>query len=377
MTKLCSVCGTENREEAQFCRACGTAFAAPAARSAARDADAAANVCGECAFQNKPGLRYCANCGAGLTATDGGGAAVGEASGGIEPPPISYPSFATVGPYPPAPPSTVPEIPDADAEIALRQQEASESDSAATPFENAPSSSRAPLLLGIVALVLVVGGALAWTFMRDSNPSPPAIGVTTPPVAATLPATSAAAPQVAAEAMPASTAAAAASAAAAAAPPPPAATTGALGAPPAAAPPLPQVGDAVPAASPAASGADIEAKRLAAEKRRERAARDKADRDAKAAADQRDQSAAAAQRAEQDAAARRRAEEAQRARSAAAPPTPATAAAPRGVREICGGRNAIAEAICQSRQCGQAEHAGEAICGQLREQEERRRNMQP
>ena len=26
MTKLCSVCSTENRDEAQFCRACGTAF---------------------------------------------------------------------------------------------------------------------------------------------------------------------------------------------------------------------------------------------------------------------------------------------------------------------------------------------------------------
>jgi hypothetical protein len=378
MTKLCSVCGTENREEAQFCRACGTAFAAPAARSAARNADVAANVCAECAFQNKPGLRYCANCGVSLAAAAAAGdAAVGEASGGSGPPPISYPSFATVGPYPPAPPSTVPEIPDADAEIALRQQEASESGSTAMPFDNAPSRSRAPLAIGIVALVLVVGGALAWTFMRHSDPSPPAIGVTTPPVAATLPATSAATAPLAAEAMPASTAAVSVATSAAAETPPPAATAGALAAPPAAAQPLPHVGDAVPAASPAASGAEAEAKRLAAEKRRERAARDKADRDARAIADQRDQTAATAQRAEQEAAARRRAEEAQRARSVAAAPPPAAAAVPHGVREICGGRNAIAEAICQSRQCSQAEHAGEAICRQLREQEERRRNMLP
>ena len=52
MSKLCSVCGTENREEAQFCRACGTAFAA--ARAAAESAadGSAANVCAECGFQN-------------------------------------------------------------------------------------------------------------------------------------------------------------------------------------------------------------------------------------------------------------------------------------------------------------------------------------
>ncbi|HEX4232888.1 MAG TPA: zinc-ribbon domain-containing protein [Caldimonas sp.] len=370
MTKLCSVCGTENREEAQFCRACGTAFTAAAPPSATSDGDSASNVCAECGFRNKPGLRYCANCGASLAAAaaGGGGAAVGEASGGIGPPPISYPSFATVGPYPPAP-STVPDLPDADAEIALRQQEAS--DSGAMPFENAPSPSRAPLLIGIVALVLVVGGALAWTFMRSSNPSPPAIGVTAPPVAATLPAASAAPPPVTVEATPAANAPA--TSAAAVATPPAAASAGVLGAPPAAAAPLPHVGDAVPAPSPD----EVEAKRLAAEKRRERAARDKADRDAKALAQQRDQSEAAAQRAEQDAAARRRAEEAQRARSVAAAPPPAAPAQPRGVREICAGRNAIAEAICQSRQCGQTEHAGEAICRQLREQEERRRNMQP
>jgi hypothetical protein len=373
MTKLCSVCGTENREEAQFCRACGTAFAAPASRSATSDDDTATNVCAECGFRNKPGLRYCANCGVGLAAaTAGGGAAVGEESGG-GPPPISYPSFAPVGPYPPAPPSTVPEIPDADAEIALRQQEADESGNATLPFGNTASPSRAPLLLGIVALVLVVGGALAWTFMRDSNSSPPAIGATTPPVAAPLPATSAAAPPIAVEATPASDATAATSPAAAETAPP-AATAEVLGPPPAAAPPLPHIGDAVPAAT----SPQVEAKRLAAEKRRERAAREKTDREAKALAEREQQSAAAAQRAEQEAAARRRADEAQRARSAAvaAPPPPA-AAPPRGVREICAGRNAISEAICQSRECGHAEHAGEAICRQIRAQEEQRRNMQP
>jgi NMD protein affecting ribosome stability and mRNA decay len=31
MTKLCPVCGTENKDEAQFCRSCGGAFPPSAA----------------------------------------------------------------------------------------------------------------------------------------------------------------------------------------------------------------------------------------------------------------------------------------------------------------------------------------------------------
>ena len=69
MTKLCSVCGTENRDEAQFCRSCGTAFPAFAPASA-EDAQLAAGItCDECTFQNKPGVRYCANCGVSLLGT--------------------------------------------------------------------------------------------------------------------------------------------------------------------------------------------------------------------------------------------------------------------------------------------------------------------
>ncbi|MGZ5132996.1 MAG: hypothetical protein ACXWJ1_17035, partial [Caldimonas sp.] len=76
------------------------------------------------------------------------------------------------------------------------------------------------------------------------------------------------------------------------------------------------------------------------------------------------------------AAARRRAEEAQRAaRATAVPPPPAPAPVQaRGVREICAGRGTIAEAICQSRECGAPAHANEPICKQVREAEERRRN---
>jgi hypothetical protein len=375
MTKLCSVCGTENREEAQFCRACGTAFATtPGVRGVT---DNGANVCSECGFQNKPGLRYCANCGMSL-------AAVGEGAGSTSasdadapyssPPPISYPSFAPVAPYPPAPSDSgpLPDIPDPDAEIALLQQRRSD---AASPFSSPAAPNRAPLVIGGFAALLAVAGVAAWIFMRGSNPAPPAVGTTTPPVVA-VPAPGAAPATTSVMPAPMSGAAPATAGASAVEPPPATATapttattTSPLGAPPAAAAPLPQVTN--PGETP-----EEEAKRLAAEKRREKAARDKAERDAKAKAATDQQTAAAA---EQEAQARRRAEEAQRARQSTAtpaPPPPQPVAQARGVREICAGRGTIAEAVCQSRQCGSAEHANEPICRQLREQDERRRNMQ-
>ncbi len=361
MTKLCSVCGTENREEAQFCRACGTAFSAQLPRAATENSPQ--NVCAECGFHNKPGLRYCANCGMSLAAAAASDVA-GNAAAGGSPPPLNYPSFAPVAPYPPAPvDDAVPELPDPDAEIALRQQEAAEGASGAMLFETPPSRGRAPIVIGAVAVALVVAGALAWTYMRRSDPSPPAIGATTPLVPPTVPASTA---PVLVEQAPAAPAVASTASAVDAAP---AAAAPVEALPPAAARPLPKVGDAIPPES-----AEAEAKRVAAE-RRARAARDKAERDAKAAADQ---SAAAAQRAEQDAA-RKRADDAQRARAAAAPapapPVPAVAQA-RGVRELCAGKGTIGEAVCQSRTCGQPEHANEPICRQLREQDERRRNFQ-
>jgi hypothetical protein len=48
----------------------------------------------------------------------------------------------------------------------------------------------------------------------------------------------------------------------------------------------------------------------------------------------------------------------------------------RGVREICAGRGTIAEAVCISRECASSQHANEAVCRQVRETEERRRNYQ-
>jgi hypothetical protein len=139
-------------------------------------------------------------------------------------------------------------------------------------------------------------------------------------------------------------------------------------------PAMPAASSTTPVAEPPPTAANDEARRLAAQKRREKAAHDKADRDAKALADQH----AAAARAAQDAALRR-AEEAQRARQVTvAPPVAAvpTPPKPRGVREICAGRGLIAESICQSRECGAPEHAGEALCKQVKEAEDRRGNLQ-
>ena len=110
MTKLCSVCGTENREEAQFCRSCGTSFPTLPPEVSEEDARLAAGItCDECGFQNKPGVRYCANCGVSLLGTvivpRRPAAPPPDPYIPTSPPPINYPSYATVPPYPPAPPS--------------------------------------------------------------------------------------------------------------------------------------------------------------------------------------------------------------------------------------------------------------------------------
>ena len=389
MSKLCSVCGTENREEAQFCRACGTAFAAARATAESAADGSAANVCAECGFQNKPGIRYCANCGMSLAgaAADPAGDAMSssdESYAGGSPPPISYESFATVSPYPTAQETdhsalfdqqSTPDIPDPDAAIALRQQEGFESHGDTTvSFQNPPAPNRAPLILGIVLAVLALAGVAAWLFMGRSNPAPPVAApaptIVAPPVAVAPTSAPTTTPPIIIE--DAAQANAPTTPASATAPTPPTAAAP-LGTPPAAAAPLPQLGD------PAVESADAEAKRVAAEKQKAKAAKDKAERDAKAKTATEQTSTTAAQRAEQEAAAKRRAEETQRvprpSTSATPSPQPAPVGQARGVREICAGRGTIAEAVCQSRQCGLAEHANEQICRQLREADERRRNM--
>ena len=398
MTKLCSVCGTENRDDAQFCRSCGTAFA-PVAEPGNEDSLLAVGItCDECGFQNKPGVRYCANCGVSLLGTvivprARPGATTPDPYGATSPPPISYPSFAPVAPYPPAPSAgqmyapvaapgyppayddqPVPDLPDPAAELAvarMRDDDGEPPRSQPATFVEAKKPSRVPLIAGGLVAVLVVAGAAAWWFMSSSS------GAHAPAAAASAPEIVAPAPAVVPVEQPAAIAAAPTAAASApdasVVPPDAAASAFQPSMPPVVAMP-PVTEPVVPGTATAPHAADDEARRIAAQKRHDKALRDKADRDARQAIEQREQAQAAA-RAEQDAA-RRRAEDAVRARQAAtAQPQPAPAAPkPRGVREICAGRGTIGESMCQSRECGAAEHAGEAICKQVKEAEDRHRN---
>ncbi|MEO8526709.1 MAG: zinc ribbon domain-containing protein [Caldimonas sp.] len=401
MTKLCSVCSTENRDEAQFCRSCGTAFPPPAAPSEEEARLAEGIACDECNFQNKPGVRYCANCGVSLLGTvivPRSRSAALPAEPFTSPPPISYPSYAPVAPYPPPPlsspsyppvaattgygsapppgyppayddPLAAPDLPDPAAEIAaIRRRDANVDDTPtrppAAPVAASKAPNRAPLVVGLAVVVLLAAAGAAWWFMKTSSgPRPDANAASAPaPMAEPAPATvEPPASAVAAEPVPAASAPEVV-----AAPPEPSPAAAAL--PPAAMP-------AAESASPPVVNAD--AQRIAVE-RRQKAARDRADREAKAKAlaEQQQQQAAAAARFEQEAA-RRRAEEAQRAARPVPVAPPPQAPAPvqaRGVREICAGRGTIAESICRSRECGSPEHVNEAVCKQQKEIEDRHRN---
>jgi hypothetical protein len=49
---------------------------------------------------------------------------------------------------------------------------------------------------------------------------------------------------------------------------------------------------------------------------------------------------------------------------------------PRTAREICAGGNVITRSVCESRECGRAEHVNEPACKQINAAEERRRQSQ-
>ena len=397
MTKLCSVCGTENREEAQFCRACGTAFPPPAPafeakrstrrqhlrrvrlpeqaghpllrqlrRQPARHGDRAARPCRRHAARSARRHQPAADQ---LPVLRAGRAVPPAPVGTSAYPPVAGASYAAPAAYPPAydDPLGPTEISDPTAALAaMRQHRVANEDAsasapaAAVPAFAAPAPNRAPLIIGVVVALLVAVGAAAWWFMRGSGAPAPAAAASAAPMAAPAPA--------AVEPAASTVAASAASAAEAAAAPPPE---------PAASPVETATPAAPPVVEPAApSASDIEAQRIAAEKKREREAKAKADREAKAKAlaEQQQQQAAAAQRAAEQEAARRRAEEA--ARSARAAPPPPVAPAPvqtRGVQQICAGRGMIAESMCQSLECGKTEHANEPLCKQIKEKEDRRR----
>ena len=378
MSKICSNCQAENRDDAQFCRACGTPFtAAPPPPDAS-----AGRTCFECGFANKPGVRYCAKCGVNLMGSvvaprSEAQAPVAAAAPDYPPPfdPLPAPD------YPPlSDPMTVAYVPHPRVAIDVERDLGNTSLPASVGFGITPppaASNRTPLWAGLGIAVLVAAG-VAWWFLNTSpTPPPPA---TAPPIPAPTAAPEPRPTPKTAEGAPAepmTTAAPTASADALPSAPMPSAV-----APPLA--PLPGTAEAAsktPDAEPA--GAEAEAQRLAAEKTlrdkaaRAKSARDKADREAKAKAMNEQRELAAHQKAEEDAA-RKRVEE-QRVRSQPVSPlvtAPVARPAPgpqmRTVKEICAGRNLISQAICESRECGATEHANEAICKQVSAAQERR-----
>ena len=380
MAKICSACHAENRDEAQFCRACGTSLAT--APPAADGAAATGITCSECGFVNKPGVRYCAKCGVNLM-----GSVVVPRPRAQQPAPAAAPSPTYPPPFEAQP---IPDVPDPRTAIDVEFEQASTSPGGIGFGSMQPP--RPPNRTGLWAglgIAVVVAAGVAWWFLNTSPSAPPETAGSTPSAASTPAAaepsspgaSSASGPITAAVPAPApepqaSAAAVEASPAATAAVP-----AAPLSAPTPAAPPTADAASTpAPAASPP-SASNVDSQRLAAQKAaREKAARAKAEREekVKAAIEQREQLAARV-RAEQETA-RKRAEE-QRARpaqAAAVTPTPYVAPAPirQAVKDICAGRNVISRAICESRECGAAEHATEPLCQQIRANEERRRNLQ-
>ena len=371
MAKICRSCHAENRNEAQFCKVCGTAFPIPAPPPAS---PAAAGLdCPDCGFANKPGVRYCAKCGVNLAAGASGstaGSAAGDAAPAARP---AAPGPSTPGPAASPDPRPGAAVPEASTPDAAARAAAAPATSIGFGEPPPPRPVNRTSLVAGVGIALLVAAVVAWWFL-DSAPSKPAKPASTTAQPQVLPATppagvSPAAPAVVMPVAPAASAEAAATAADRAASTPPPGTE--------------FIEPQQPAAATAV-GSD-EAQRLAAEKAardkaaRDRAARLKAEREsaAKAAAEERE--AAARLKAEQDAAAARKRAEAQR---PAAPPPRAVAPAPRPapveqartVRELCAGRNPISQSICESRACGAPEHANEPLCKQIRANEERRRD---
>ena len=345
MPKGCSKCETQNDDAAVFCRACGTPFAVPAPEpSPGLD-------CSACGHTNRISASFCAKCGNDLSEQTiirpRAKAAAQTAAPELPTPPPAAPQ--------PPPPPPLPSPARHTSDAGDTTQPAPLSGAVAVV---APKRSGLPIAAGVLAVV-VLAGAAWWLLGSRVDMATPAAQVAPPPPQA-LPAAPPAAPPVVAPA------------------PEPAAVA-----------PAPV---AVEAAPPAVDTA--EAKRLADEQAaqdleaRNKLTRDTAAREAKTKA-QREQREVNAQ-AQRDAA-RQRAEEA-RARTAPAPaaapraatpapaaapaPAPAVAPQPRTAREICAGGNAIIRSICESRECGRAEHAEEPACKQVNAAEERRRQSQ-
>jgi ribosomal protein L40E len=320
MPKGCSKCGTQNAVVARFCRGCGNALR-PTPVLPEISAPANEVKCPACGALNATGAHFCAHCGAAQSED--------TMPAAFMPTPESMGAAAPV-------PSVFPKTPQPP-----------------TSARAAPRASVAPTLMpppanpiglwfgaGAVAVALIAG---IWWF---KSPHGSVARLDHP----------------------------AASAHAAAPVPAPAVTPA----------PMPAASEAPVAALPASAAASTPSSDDAAAAAAR--AKDKAARDARAKAlrDQREQAAsqAAAARTAELEAERQRADEL-RARAAAAAsvpvqvPAPAAIvpAPPRTAQEQCAGRNPIAQAICEARECSRREHTDEPLCQRLRAADDKRREQ--
>src|SRR5215217_4528399 len=143
MAKTCATCHAENRDDAQFCRACGTSFVATP--TPPDDSTTTGLVCADCGFENQPGIRYCAKCGANLVSPSA------RARNGTEPAAASATRATPRGPIIPADNAApVPDVPDPSVAIAVERVRPSPVPAAGIGF-GAPPQPVAPRRTGLWA----------------------------------------------------------------------------------------------------------------------------------------------------------------------------------------------------------------------------------
>src|SRR5438105_122418 len=115
MPKSCPNCGASNKDEALFCKACGSSLADVHAASTV-DPTVGSVTCSDCGHVNRPHTRYCARCGVNLEGT-----VILPRSRVPAPPPAAVDPYAAQDPlqayertqtYPPVPPPAYPPAPD-------------------------------------------------------------------------------------------------------------------------------------------------------------------------------------------------------------------------------------------------------------------------
>jgi hypothetical protein len=379
MPKGCSKCGTQNADDAKFCRGCGASLApAPVPASAPAvfdDSTVIATPCRACGHLNRGGKRFCAKCGTDMTAKSI---------------PVQVPVPPSVAPtafeqY--EAPSQLQMAPSGAAEASVpfepREFQAPAAQSSQFDFDRpapAPNKSAKGLWIGLGLLVVALGAGGAWWFNNSGRDdqiidelAEPAIPAA--PVVVQTPAAPAAVQPTPAE--PAT---------------PAIATTQAIPVP--ALPPVAQQPTANSQSGPSSSELlePIDKNAApAAPTAQEQADKARAAREARAKA-LRDQREQASLQVEQDAA-RRRAEDTTRGRpvpsaTQSAQPVPAqptqgataTAQAPAAdpaqantVGQRCVNRNPIVQSLCEARECLHRSLANDPACQRIRAADENRR----